>query len=217
MKKITLLIVALLLTSTAAISKAKWELRKTSGSIKIYTRTDAKSNFKEFKGTAIFNQPIEAIGVAMMDIKNQKKWIKDCLKVKSIKDSGEGNGINYYVIDAPWPVSSRDMVIKNTVKFDLKKGILNIKGIAWNKGLVPLNSKYVRITRIKQSWNLKRISKNKTKVIYSSIQDPGGNLPTWVVNLKVVEMPLYTLKNLEKLASKKKYRDLAAKKYGYKE
>ena len=217
MKKITLLTITLMLISTAVMSKAKWELKKTSGSIKIYTRIDNKSGFKEFMGTAIFNQPVEAIGVAMMDVKKQKTWIKDCVVVKSIKDLGEGNGIRYYVVDAPWPVSSRDMVVKTTVKFDLKKGVLDIRGKAWNKGLVPLNPKYVRITKIKQYWHLERISKNKTKVVYRSIQDPEGNLPKWLINLKIVEMPLFTLKNLEKLASKKIYKTIAAKKYGYKE
>ena len=216
MKKTVTTILMLLITINV-MSKPKWNLKKTSGTIKIYTRNIPNSNFKEFMGTAIYNVPIEAIGVAMMDVKNQKKWIKDCKKIVTIKDEGEGNGIWHYTINAPWPVSPRDMVLKMSAKFNLKKGILDIRGHALNNGIVPVNPKYVRITKINTYWHLQRISKNKTKITYISSQDPGGNLPAWIVNLKSVEMPFFTLKNLEKLSHRKIYKTIATQKYGYKE
>jgi len=215
-KKLLLLILITTVATTTVFAKGKWKLAKNKDGIKVYTRAIPGKSMDEFKGEVIFNAPVEVIAEIMLDISTHKKWVKDCLKVKVLKDSGNGNMIQYYVIGAPWPVSSRDMILKAKTTIDRKNRIITITSHGLKSNLVPKTKKHVRVTNVKLKWILKSIGKDKKRssIIYTSSQDIGGSVPTWAANMSSKDLPYYTLNSLRKMLKNRKYWDLAKKKYG---
>jgi len=45
------------------------------------------------------------------------------------------------------------------------------------------------------------------EVLYQVHSEPGGNLPSWLVNSIVVSQPFYTLVKMKKMITRPKYRN----------
>ena len=46
------------------------------------------------------------------------------------------------------------------------------------------------------------------KVLYEMNVDPGGDLPSWLVNNMAVDLPFITLKNLRNLVKRARYQNI---------
>jgi hypothetical protein len=102
---------------------------------------------------------------------------------------------------APWPVSNRDLVIHLTAFTDSITGICNITAISEPK-LKPLVKGKIRIPRSVSKWKLIAINKQTTRVIYTLDIDPGGSLPSWLVNFASIEGPYLSFLKMRALLLK---------------
>jgi len=51
----------------------------------------------------------------------------------------------------------------------------------------------VRINKYRQKWIVQPLGNVKVHVILEGLIDPGGNVPTWVLNMLITEMPSKTI------------------------
>ena len=69
----------------------------------------------------------------------------------------------------------------------------------------PPNDEAVRMERLKGRWVLEPVALNRTRVTYEILSDPGGYLPTWVVNIASKRLPFENLMGLRMQVGKGGY------------
>lgn len=193
-------------------AEADWKQVKNSDEITIYNRPFPGSDFDEFRGVTIVNAPIEVITEVLYDVPAQPEWMSDCLFAKTVKVFDENHIIAYNILNIPWPVTDRDSLIDTIFDLDFKTGRVLVTMKAVEEPLIPV-SKYVRMTNVFGTCLLERLDKDKTKVTYTMLANPAGNIPSSIANIFAKMNPYNTLKELKKIVLKPKYIEIARKKY----
>jgi ribosome-associated toxin RatA of RatAB toxin-antitoxin module len=172
-----------------------WDLAKESNNIKVYTRSVEGSSFKEYKGVMQIDATLSSLVALVDDVPAYPKWIHACTKAKVLKGIGQKESFIYTVNDAPWPVSDRDAVTLNVISQNQATSVVTIS-ISGVPDFIPLKPGLVRVERIKGFWQFSPLADGSVEVVYQVHNEPGGNLPTWLVNSVVVTQPFRTLMNM---------------------
>lgn len=199
MKTISTLI---LLASFCSFSSAanEWELQKhdEDNDIKVYTRKGSNGNsaLNEFKGVTTIKSNLTAF-VALFESKTIPcSWMYSCLESKVIEKPSQFESFTYIVNDAPWPVSSRDMVIHSTINQDPTDLIITVSLNA-RAEKYALDDDYVRIKFLQGQWQFKPKPNRLVEVSYQVLLDPAGSIPKMLANSMTVDTPYNTLLNLQ--------------------
>lgn len=177
-----------------------WILKKDKNGIKVFIRNVEGIEFKEFLGIITVDYPIEKVDRLMNNVPNQVNWLCDTIESRVIKDDPI-NPIQYNVITAPL-VSNRDVVILTKVTRTPGKIMRTFQAV--KHASVPERKGIVRMPTMVGMWLFESVGKNRTKVTYQNLADPGGSLPSGLVNMTVVKMPFVSLTNmLEQLKNMK--------------
>ncbi len=194
MKKIFLILLAVI--ALGANAQDKWELEKNSNGIKVYTKPVKGYDIKEFKAYTYIKASPEKLLAIINNADKFNQWIDKVEESKLLKKPASNVFIVYLTLGMPIGVSDRDMVLRNEVK-KLKGGGYKIDVTsAWNQ--YPEQEDYVRIKKAYGYWIIKP-ENGTTKVEYRFFSDPAGSLPTWIVNMFLVDGPYKTLTNLKKM------------------
>lgn len=194
--RISICLISLFLFVGVLPAQNNWELKKDEDGIKIYTSNQKESVYKKFKAIAVFTcKPIDMVEI-LKDANNYNNWVADCENVKLLT---QDSIIQYHYIEIslPWPFDNRDMIYK------FEYNILNSSKIKVSINGVPdyINKKkgVVRMDKVSGEWLFELIGDNKTKVTYMLHSEPGGEIPGWLANTTVVDMPYNTIIALQKI------------------
>jgi hypothetical protein len=107
----------------------------------------------------------------------------------------------------PYPVSDRDVVGKGDWSIDKATGTvyLHAEGI---KSEYKLDKNKVRVTLLIADFVLVPKGLDKTEVTYVVLSDPGGNLPSFVINLFSKNMCIQTIAGMREMVKKNKYKNV---------
>ncbi len=178
-----------------------WVQKKNKDGIQVFVRDVDGIDFKEFLGITTIDAPMAVVDRVMDDVPNQVNWMCDIIESKVIK-ADKVNPIQYNVITAPL-VANRDVVIQTHVVRTPTKISRYFKGI--EHASVPPKKKIVRMPSMVGMWIFEAVGKNQTKVTYQNLGNPGGSLPSGLVNMTVVKMPFNTLTGLKAQCKNPKY------------
>ena len=101
----------------------------------------------------------------------------------------------------PWPMSNRDAVVHLTMNKDSLNRFLKISAIGEPR-LIPEKSGKVRVPRSSVSWYVTMPTAKTIHIIYTFEADPGGNLPSWMVNMFADKGPYESFKKLSEILKK---------------
>jgi hypothetical protein len=188
-----------------------WRLVLNEKGVQVYTRPVPNAAFDEFKGVAVIDAKIEVIGELLRDIPSYPQWVKDCKEAKVLKKVDASNLTMYFVQDAPWPVSPRDVIMDVSTIMEVQKGKITISMSSTSSPLVKKNPDYVRIPTLTGAYILEYIDRNHTRVTYMSKADPGGSVPTSLANYSSRNIPFETLVNMKRMVKQAKYLQLGEK------
>ena len=154
----------------------KWDLKTDKEGVKIYTRQIEGSNFREFKGEIITKSNMSSILSIIDSVPEYTRWMMNCTYSERVKKINKTSGYNYYVVDAPWPVSDRDLCSYYCIKQDTATKIvtMTLKGA---KDYIPGKPDRIRIPILNGFWQLTPIAKGVTRVVYQVHCDIGGTIP----------------------------------------
>ena len=203
-KLITCCAVALFATAQAkSIDDAKLSINKQN--IKVWTYQDSANPVFLYKAETHFDVPIEKATALILDVEQAPKWVPYMGSVKVLsRDDSKGEFLLYMVLDFPFPLKDRDLVVKGKMSKDAQ-GIIHIQNKAVNRGY-PINPNYVRLTRYEGDWTFQKLSKQKVKVSTYGYADPEGSIPLSAVNLFVEQQPYQMLiKMKQELAKPRNY------------
>ncbi len=194
MKRIFLsVIAAILVTATTINAQSDWKLAKDKNGIKVYTRTQTGSKNKEFKAYTTVNAPIAKVEAKLGDVDNFDEWMNDVINPRQVKKVSNNEYYNYIELKVPFPFDNRDMVLH--VKKSNVNGVITLDQTSAPTEEEAKKGK-VRMTVASGKWILTPEG-NTTKIEYTFSADPAGSIPTWVVNMFVVDGPVTTLSNMK--------------------
>lgn len=202
-QKLFILVFVLLIISDTSFGQ-KWDLKADKDGVKVYTRGIEGSNFKEFKGEITAKSNMASIIAIIDSVPAYPKWMMNCTFSKRVKRINKASGYNYYVVDAPWPVSDRDLCTYYHIKQDTVTKVVTIT-LKGAKDYMPEEADKVRIPILNGYWQLTPIAKGITKVVYQVHCDIGGIIPALIVNAYITDSPYYNLLNIKKMVESPLY------------
>lgn len=185
----------LLLLSLIGKSQSNCDLKKEKSNIKIYSCPTQESSFNTIRAEFEVNSTIEKYISIVLDIESYKEWRYHESNHRLILSISNKELIYYNQVDAPFPVSDRDMVSHLSISKDSLKNVFTITTESKPDYLPPVNN-LVRIPRSKSVMTLTPIGPSKLKASCVIDVDPGGQIPAWVINTFGTQAPYETFKNL---------------------
>ena len=141
----------------------------------------------------------------VVDIAAHPAWIHTCTEGRLLKTVSEKETFTYSVNGAPWPVSDRDAVVRNVIQQDPETLEVTITITAF-PDYIPEKPYLMRVRKIDGYWSFNPLTNSQVQVIYQVHNEPGGKIPSWLVNSIVITQPYHTLKNMKKRVKVPKYR-----------
>ena len=174
-----------------------WKLKKDKDNIQVYTRKSEGSDIFEYKALTTLNtSDLDALVDIVFQAENYPEWIEHIKEGKILEDIDSENKIAYSVAKLPFPFKNRDVVTLMTLDSGNDYRQINITG---NPDHIEHVNGMIRVPLSKGHWRFEKTSDNKIKVYYQFLSDPGGQIPTWVINAFIVDGPYKTLLNLRKM------------------
>lgn len=198
-----------LLISTIALGSAygqdvPWEFAQDKEGIEVYTRQPGGSKFKEFKGITEIKLSLHSAVALLTDVNTMPEWVSDCESTKLIEKK-ENKVIYHMVIGVPFPFDDRDMVQELTFIYDKETRNMEINLGQNDEIMDPLRG-VVRMPVSVGKWTFEHLGKEKYRVTFEYLSDPGGALPAWLVNPFLIRMPYKTLLNFKERVNYPQYK-----------
>lgn len=180
-------------TATASTS-AEWTLDLQKDGIDVYTRPVEGSGIKEFKGVAEVGVSVEKILELLRDANQFKTWFPNTPESRLLARDGDVS-YQYSVMGTPWPMDDRDNVLRAVTTRDEDTGEILIE-ITAAPDYYPVQKGRIRVRKAHGTWQLKPIGPDKTQVTFNMHLEPGGGIPQWMINTRIVATPFEALTNL---------------------
>ena len=172
-----------------------WKLAKDKQGIKIYTRSLEGSKLKEFKAYTELNTSIEILAEVLMDVEHYTDWTENIKHSKLLKEISDKEIIIYSELKVPWPFDNRDVVDQTQIYWSVNKDSLTLE-IKSIPDYIQEKEEIVRMPLADGGWEIYRNGNDKISIAYHFAADPGGRIPSWLVNMFIVDGPYKTLNNL---------------------
>ncbi|UUS65249.1 MULTISPECIES: START domain-containing protein [unclassified Acinetobacter] len=204
MKKVIFMACAVAFTAAVqakTIDNAKLTINKNN--IKVWTYQNAQNPVFQYKAETSFDVPIEKAVSLILDVENAVNWVPYMGSVKVLsRDDQKGEFSLYMVLDFPFPLKDRDLVVQGKMRKDAQ-GIISIQNKAVKKGY-PINPNYVRLTDYEGDWTFQRLGNQKVKVSTYGYANPEGSIPLSFVNMFVQQQPYQMLQKMKVQLGKSK-------------
>lgn len=176
-----------------------WALQQDDGRIQVSTRPVAGSSFLEVKATALINAPIEDIASMLGDGDGCMEWRVMCKSSEILSAPSDTERYVYMVLDMPWPVADRDMVMLSIANIDTAAKTVTVQ--LQDASSERPEQDYVRAISNGQ-FQMRALDEKQVEFTYIMHTDIGGDLSADLVNPRVVESTYADMKKLQVLAEK---------------
>lgn len=201
---IKLLIFSLL--PTFLVAQEEWELKKNSDGITVWWRATEGTDIKEIKIQLEVEASLNTIVSVMSDVPAYEEWVYSTEKSELVEDPGS-DVIYYNVMDFPWPMDDRDLVMRTSVVQDPDTKVITSKSTAVPEK-VPYNKGMIRVEMTETEWVITPLATNKARIDYLLISDPGGSIPAFLINIASDYGPYKTMKAFRERAQMAKYQNV---------
>lgn len=181
----------------ADASAQDWQLEEQDGDISAYTREMSNSPFLQIKATAIIDASASRVSALLGDGNGCAGWRAMCKSSKVLETVSEQERYVYMVLDLPWPLSDRDMVMHTLTRVDPQSRTATVDLQTDSERHPPKD--YVRAESSGQ-FIIRMLSETQTEFTYIMHTDLGGDLPAGTVNGRLAESAVADLERLKKLA-----------------
>lgn len=186
------------------IPEVPWNVSKSGNGVKVFTRSVAGTPFKEIKAELELNCSLNTAVACLTDIPSYTQWIYQMTEARVIKQISNTEWEVYQRIKTPWPLNDRDVCGHYQLKQDPRTLDVSLITHAVPK-VLPALPGVVRVQKNRTSWLIKPLAKNKNKCEYFLMLDPGGEVPSWIINLFISEGPYSSLVKLKQRIGLPKY------------
>jgi hypothetical protein len=182
-----------------------WVLQKEQDGIRIYTRKFGNKNFRQIK--TVMQVPVspEVMAAVIRDSEGAIHWVDRAKIFRDIKVVSPTEWYTYTEVEIPFPFRNKDIVTRNQLQTDevAKTATVSIKSLP---DFIPTQKGKDRIQKSEGTWTFRELKTNQTEITYLIFAEPDGILPQWIVTPLVVGSIFKTMKNLEQVCLKEKYK-----------
>jgi len=203
--------VTLLLTLHAG----PWKLVKEKAGIRVLTQKVEGSDYLAFEATIVIDASIAELLAVMYDTEACPEWLYECSKGFTLEARSFEENYVYELYDLTFPVSDRGVILRST--------------LVWDKGVARLTTEEVQdfcegrqdsrcqqvkaigafpLARSRGEYRFERLSAKRSKVRWRQHTEPGGSVPTWLVNVMIIDLPFESLKALREIVKKPRYQGM---------
>ena len=204
--KILFISLLLVLGMNSASAQNDWKLSIEKDGIKVYTSMVPDSKVKAIKVECDLNAAPSQLVALVMDVTTAPDWVSHVKSAKLIKQVSPEELYYYTEVSLPWPAANRDFVAHLIVSQNPDTKVVTIDGPAV-PGFVPVKKGIVRIDHSFGKWIITPAGPSQLHVEYSIHVDPGGSLPSWLVNMFATDAPLQIFKSLKTQLQKPVYKN----------
>ena len=190
--------------SVLASDGNEWKLVRNKQGIEVYNRKVEGNDFKEFRAEADIQANLTSIIALFTDTSVGTQWVENIDEMEEIKHFSDAHTITKTYTKAPWPVSDREAIVENVISQEPNTLIVTIEQHG-KPNYLPNNKKVIRVAKLESRWVLTPIDKETTHISYQVLSDPGGSIPSWLINMVAVSQPYNTLLGLSKILNSKDY------------
>ena len=182
-----------------------WEMVKEANNTKVYTRKTSDSDYEQIRIVTKVQAPISEIVNALEDVNYHQEWVYETKETKLLEKRGVGDFEYYALMNMPFPVKDRDIIIGVKRSQDPNTKVVDIKSVALlNK--MEEKPKRVRIKTFLSTYTISPLDNQWVEVDYFMSADPGGKLPAWIVNMFTVKGPVATMESMVELIDSDYYK-----------
>jgi ribosome-associated toxin RatA of RatAB toxin-antitoxin module len=174
-----------------------WKKETDKNGVTVYLRDYKGSQISEFKAQTLVKAPLNAVVNLLLDFNSYPKWVFCNRNTFVIEKRSSKEYIYYTIITCPKPTTDRDLIVlfKITEQSD-NKCIIQTTCLPKHIGE---KSKVVRVTEFVGFWELTKVNDRETLVTTQCHTEPGGNVPSWLINYMITTGPFKTLSNMHEI------------------
>ena len=190
-KKHIVLATLLSLTSFVVTAAEAPKLSLHRNNIKVWTYQTENNPVFQYKAETTFDVPLERAVAVVLDVERTPQWVPYVGKAQLLsRDEKKGEFTLYMVLDFPFPLKDRDVVIKGKMTKNAD-GSISIKNNAVQNNY-PEQPDIIRLTKYAGDWTFQKLANNKVKVTTT------GAIPLSFVNMFVQQQPYQMLMKMKK-------------------
>lgn len=200
-------------TKITASSEYDWKMVRDEDGIQIYLKEFWADEIKSFRGIIHINSSVDSLLAVILDIDACPDWVHHCKKPLLLARKSFSECYHYQIHHLPFPATNREFILHSKISRSVQTGSVSI-----HMKVVPefcqdntqlcspiAKTALVRVEHSHGDYLLEAINNERTRVTWTQHTDPGGNLPIWLINSLVEEVPYRTLQGLRKLVLNSKY------------
>ena len=198
--KHVILLTCLIFIQQALLAQDNWVLQKEKDGIKISNRHSATSAFNDVRVEVDLPGNMDQLAGILLDVNRYTEWAYATRTSRLIKQLGPAKLIYYSEIDLPWPATDRYFYAEFEIKKDPSGRSMEVVSSSIDY-VGPISKDMIKIPFSRGFWKVTQVSKKLIHVDYILQLDPGGSLPSWVINLFSTKGPLETFENIRQKMS----------------
>jgi len=146
-----------------------------------------------------FSGDFEKVSALVGDPSNLDWWADDVKNIRVLFFEKDKVIRYYFEYHVPWPFSNRDLVTHVKIEKDPVTGTKTIYSTPL-PGVEPPKPGLVRVTDYWQKWTLQPLENGLIHITLEGYIDPAGDVPAWLYNIVVVDIPLKLLREVREQA-----------------
>ncbi len=195
---LSFMIVGTVYANPSKLRSIEWKEISNHNGILVYRPTtfDHNSGLVPIKFKAVIKHPIGKVLTVLANEKRKLEWMPKLKEIKLLERKSIQDFTVYYRYSAPWPFKDRDFVIQNLGSFDPKTFVVSVDLISVKNEKKPETSKTVRGTTYDAYSIISPDSNGNTNVEMAFLNDFGGLIPKFIVNIVQKSWPHKFMKHL---------------------
>lgn len=176
-----------------------WQFARERDGIRLYVRQEANTSFRSFHGVTDFRGNFDKVCSLVGDPRNLDWWGEDIKNIRLLSYEKDKQIRYYFIYDVPWPFTDRDLVAEVHLTKDRVTGAKTV----FSKQLlnvVPQYPELIRVTNFWQKWTIQPMKGGMIHVTLEGFIDPAGDVPAWLYNMVIIDIPMRLLKDIRKRA-----------------
>lgn len=206
-------IISLLICFSASAEEIEggWKKVNESEGIIGYTRPAQMTSVDEVMAIGIVKASVPVIEALLRDASAQPEYMYMCSEAYKLELPGlrttDDIKFVYNKTDMPWPVNDRYAVFRAEHMIDVSTGTIRVAVENIPADFDEKDKKAVRMPITIGQCIATPVGENETEVLYQVLADPGGNLPSWLVNMLSENLGVKTIAGIREMVKKDKYKN----------
>ena len=184
-------------SAETSVTAGEWVLQKDKSGIQLFTSAVAGSPFEAVRASVVIEASIDKVTEVFGDGEGCPSWREMCKVSKILKKESEEEQVIYMVLDLPWPISDRDMVMRSSSQVNEESQTATFQFTSASSEYPEQD--YVR-AQSTGMYSFKVLEPGRVELVYEVHVDLGGDLSPGMINSRLADSTYDDIKNLLKLA-----------------